>query len=126
MNLMTDEQDRKVRLAALKIFSNLCDEWSILPEQSFGILGFAYVEEFYAWQNGELGRVNNDKALEMLSHLMAIYKLLHQIFANQKQANAWLLKSNSGFNGASALSVIIEKGLDGASIVRRYLEQQLG
>jgi hypothetical protein len=36
MNLMTDEQDRKVRLAALKIFSNLCDEWSILPEQSFG------------------------------------------------------------------------------------------
>lgn len=126
MNLMTDEQDRKVRLAAVKIFSNLCAEWSILPEQSFKLLGFADVEDFYAWQSGELDRVNNDKALEMLSHLMAIYQLLHQIFANQAQANAWLLKANSVFNGASAVSVISEKGLTGASIVRRYLEQQLG
>ena len=117
MNLMTDEQDRKVRLAALKIFSNLCDEWSILPEQSFGILGFAYVEEFYAWQNGELGRVNNDKALEMLSHLMAIYKLLHQIFANQKQANAWLLKSNSGFNGVIAQMGERLNGIQEAGVV---------
>ncbi|TXH96608.1 MAG: hypothetical protein E6Q75_06985 [Rheinheimera sp.] len=126
MNLMTDEQDRKVRMAAVKIFSNLCTEWSILPEQSPGLLGFADVEELFAWQNGELDRVNNDKALEMLSHLMAIYKLLHQIFANQKQANAWLLKSNSGFNGDSALNVIQENGLNGGSVVRRYLEQQLG
>lgn len=125
MNLMTDERDRKVRLAAVKIFSNLCVEWSILPEKSFMLLGFADVEELFAWQNEDLDRVNSDKALEMLSHLMAIYKLLHQIFANQKQANAWLVKSNSGFNGASALSVIMEKGLDGASIVRRYLERQL-
>ena len=125
MNLMTDERDRKVRLAAVKIFSNLCVEWSILPEKSFMLLGFADAEELFAWQNGDLDRVNSDKALEMLSHLMAIYQLLHQIFANQKQANAWLLKSNSGFNGASALSVIMEKGLDGSSIVRRYLERQL-
>ena len=126
MNLMTDERDRKVRLAAVKIFSNLCVEWSILPEKSFMLLGFADAEELFAWQNGDLDRVNSDKALEMLSHLMAIYQLLHQIFANQKQANAWLLKSNSGFNGDSALNVIQENGLNGGSVVRRYLEQQLG
>jgi len=125
MNLMTDEQDRKVRMAAVKIFSNLCTEWSILPEQSPGLLGFADVEELFAWQNGELDRVNNDKALEMLSHLMAIYKLVHQIFANQKQANAWLLKSNGNFNSASAFHYIIENGLAGMIKVRLYLEQQL-
>jgi hypothetical protein len=125
MNLMTDEQDRKVRLAALKIFSNLCDEWSILPEQSFGLLGLADVEDFYAWQSGELDRINNDRAFEMLSHLMAIYKLLHQIFVNHAQANAWLLKSNRNFNSASTFNYVIENGLAGASHVRWYLERQL-
>lgn len=125
MNLMTDEQDRRVRIAAIKIFSNLCVEWSIQPEKSFGLLGFADVEDFYAWQSGELDRVNNDKTLEMLSHLMVIYKLLHQIFVNQAQANAWILKANSDFNGASTFSYIIENGLAGASRVRWYLERQL-
>lgn len=125
MNLMTDEQDRRVRIAAVKIFSNLCVEWSIQPEKSFGLLGFADVEDFYAWQSGELDRVNNDKTLEMLSHLMVIYKLLHQFFVNQAQANAWILKANSEFNGASTFSYIIENGLAGASRVRWYLERQL-
>ena len=125
MNLMTDEQDRRFRIAAVKIFSNLCVEWSILPEKSFGLLGFADVEELFAWQNEDLDRVNSDKALEMLSHLMVIYKLLHQIFVNQAQANAWILKANSDFNGASTFSYIIENGLAGASRVRWYLERQL-
>lgn len=125
MNLMTDEQDRKVRLAAIKIFCNLCVEWSIQPEKSFGLLGFADAEELFAWQNGDFDRVNNDKALEMLSHLMAIYKLIHQIFVNQAQANAWILKANSDFNDATTVSYIIENGLAGASRVRWYLERQL-
>ena len=125
VDFMLDEQEKKVRLVALKIFSKLCAEWSLLPEQSFGLLGFADAEDCYAWQNGNLDNFGNDRVLVIVSHLIAINKLLHQIFRERSQANAWLLKANSAFNGASAASVIGEMGLTGAAIVREYLERQL-
>lgn len=121
---MTDEKTERLNAVGYALFNNLAREWSLSLEESYRLLGFQDIDTFSAWKINGLDDKTNADALKMLSHLMAIYELLHQLFTVQAQANTWFLKPNQAFDGYSCLDYILQHGLVGAVQVRSYLEAQ--
>lgn len=74
--------------------------------------------------SGELNSEHTD-SLTLVSQLMAIYKKLHQIFANPIRANAWMLKSNLELQGLSGLELALQKSLVGAKDLNSYLARKV-
>ena len=109
---------------ALKFYRFITNEWQISAGESRKLFSFLDDKQFETWLSGDLHQEQQD-ILVLVSHLMAIYKILHQLFREPGQANAWMTKPNEKFQQCSCLGVIAENGLDGALAVRRYLEYQL-
>ena len=109
---------------ALKFYRFIANEWQISAGESRKLFSFLDDKQFEIWLSGDLHQEQQD-ILVLVSHLMAIYKILHQLFREPGQSNAWMTKPNEQFQHRSCLGVIAENGLDGALAVRRYLEYQL-
>ena len=121
---MTDEKTERLNSVGYALLMDLSKEWSLSLEESYHLLGFKDVDTFSDWQIHGLDNSHNSYALQMVSHLMAIYQLLHQLFSIPSQANAWFLQPNQAFEGYSCLNYILQNGLVGAGKVRSYLESQ--
>lgn len=121
---MADEKTERLNAVAYALFMDLSREWSLSLEESYSLLGFQDFDTFDAWQINGLDNSTDGYALKMISHLLAIYQLLHQMFRIHEQANAWFLRPNQAFAGHSCLEFILQNGLVGASKVRSYLESQ--
>ncbi|GAB2916192.1 hypothetical protein [Rheinheimera gaetbuli] len=106
---------------ALKLFRHIANEWQLPAEQSRKLFPSLEDEQFEDWMSGNLNSEQPD-LLVLVSHLMAIYKLLHQIFPKPVQANAWILKPNSELQNFSGFELIIRQHSEGAKVVRSYLE----
>ncbi len=121
---MTDEKTKRLNSVGYALFKDLSREWSLSLEESYRLLGFKDVDTFSAWHTHGWDNSNNAYALQMVSHLLAIYQLLHQLFSIPAQANAWFLKPNQALEGYSCLNYILQNGLVGAAKVRSYLASQ--
>jgi antitoxin component HigA of HigAB toxin-antitoxin module len=109
---------------ASKFYRHITNEWQISAEESRKLFSFLDDKQFESWLSGGL-HLEQPDILVLVSHLMAIYKLLHQLYLDPAQANAWMTKPNEYFQHRSCLDIIAADGLDGALVVKRYLESQL-
>lgn len=108
---------------ALKLFNFIANEWQISTEQSRKFFLFLENKQVEGWKSDNLNTEQPDLLL-FVSHLMAIYQLLHQIFPDPDQANAWMSKPSKEFQHHSCLDVISQDGLKGTLAVQSYLESQ--
>lgn len=121
---MIDAKTERLNTVGYTLFNGLSKEWSLSLEESYRLLGFQDVDTFNAWLIQKVDNSPNGYALQMVSHLLAIHQLLHQVFGIHAQANSWFLKPNQAFDGYSCLNYILQNGLVGAAKVRSYLEAQ--
>lgn len=106
---------------AAKIFNHIMDKWQINDSQRASLAGLNS-EDFASWQCCDL--ISSSSGLPVLvSHLMAIHTLLHQLFHNAEQADSWITRPNSNLDGLSAIELIQQQqGVTGAVKVRNLLE----
>ncbi|PXX93231.1 DUF2384 domain-containing protein [Marinobacter vulgaris] len=109
--LLKDTDPSVVSNTALKVFRRITEEWGLSEQEKFQLLGVSSSSDI----------VISKKTLERISYVLGIYKNLRILFPTQQQANSWIKKPNAGFDGESALSVMMRD----PSIVRRYLDGQL-
>lgn len=106
---------------AARIFSHLMNEWRIDDKDARLLVPWLSDQDYSDWRNSHLNS-ESTLSLELVSHLMAIYKLLHQTFSAPEQANAWVKKPNTNLSGNSAIDTIRNEGITGALKVRTLLE----
>ena len=118
---MTDKKSQ----VALKAFFNLTKEWELNSDQQVNLLGLPLEQSLINYKNDKEISLSKEK-LERISYLLGIYKCLHTVFTNKKQANTWIHHSNRDtlFQGKSALDFMTKGGRQNLKKVRTYLESQ--
>ena len=106
--LLKDTDPSVVSSTALKVFRRIAQEWGLSESEKFQLLGVPRDTDI----------VISDKALERISCVLGIYKSLRITFPTRQQANSWIRKPNSFFDGQPALSVMVKD----PAIVRQYLD----
>lgn len=109
--ILKDTDPLVVSKTALKVFRRISEEWGLSEQEESQLLGVSSSQDI----------VISDKTLERISYVLGIYKNLRILFPTQQQANSWIKKPNTVFDGESALSVMMRD----PSIVRRYLDGQV-
>ncbi len=109
--------------AALRAFVNLATAWDLSTDDQCRLLGQPARATFYRWRQGQIGGVTPD-VLERLSHLLAIFGVLQQVFNDPAQADAWLRRPNPApvFGGRTALDRLRQGRIADLLDVRRYVE----
>lgn len=105
---------------ALKVFFNITDDWELTTQDQIVLLGNPTNSTFHQWRNKHGPALPHD-TLERISYVIGIYKDLRLLFPTEEQANTWLEKTNSAFDGSSALSIMLQGATSDLANVRRYL-----
>ncbi len=119
-NVLNSRDPKEISAVALKAFFNITQAWQISSKQEMILLGAPARSTFYKWRGGT-GPVVKHDTLERISHLLAIYKSLREIFPNEQQANEWPNKANQAFAQDSAINFMLKGGVSHLLDVRRYL-----
>lgn len=108
---------------ALRAFFRVAVAWQLGLAAQWALLGHPPRATYYRWKQGDPGGLRPD-TLERLSHIVAIHDLLHQLFDDPAQADAWLHRPNSapGFESAPALDRLTPGRMADLVDLRRYLE----
>lgn len=117
---------REMAGPGLRTFFRICEKWGVSPERQVLILGCRDGTTFDAWQRGDYAEVSED-VLIRISYVLGIYKALHTIFPDERNADGWVTAPNSSplFAGRSAIDLMVEGGVGGLASVRSYLEAQV-
>lgn len=110
-----------INTVGAKLFLYITSEWGLTTDTAKPLLSVFSDDEYNHWISGTVS-AETSQALELVSHLIAIYKLLHTIFQNSEQANAWVSKPSAFFDNISALDVIRADNFAGVISVRTLLE----
>jgi hypothetical protein len=114
-----------VRLAeaARQTFRQIAMAWSLTYQEQSALLGQP-VEIAFAVLYSSASGATRAETLERASYLIGIYVALHNIFSDQRQADGWIRRPNTGrlFNGASALALMCSGQLIDLAAVREHLE----
>ncbi len=116
---------RKVAKVAIKMFFNICQQWSLSSEQMLILLGEPSTSLFYKWKRGDVSNLPKD-TLERISYLSGVYKALQIIFEEKNQADSWIKRPSSDFNGKSALDVMLGGNVVDLAGIRKYLDSYRG
>ena len=119
--------DRKLSGPALRAFFNISEKWHLSDQDKILLLGSPGRTTFYKWKNAKEAVLPKD-TLERISYILGIYKALHLIFSDNKNADEWVAKPNKCplFGGKSALARMLSGNVADLYIVRRYLDTQRG
>lgn len=112
-----------VTQVALKTFFNIAEKWQATEAQQMKMLGLGDKSELTSWKQDGLKEIPKEN-LERISHVLAIYRSLRNLFPTSSRADAWIRKSNDKFNGLSALDFICQEPKDGLVDVRKFLQTQ--
>lgn len=114
---------------ALKAALNIAARWQLTDAQLATLLGEVPLPTLRRWkrQLKQAGRVRTELTrdqLDRVSYLLGIYKALHILFPDAGQADGWVKRPNRapGFDGRSALDVMLQGGMDDLQNVRRHLD----
>ena len=123
--MATDATSDLLRVG-MKQFFHITSQWHATEEQQRRLLGVQEYNQVDLHEASamEIEAVCHNDLMLRLSHLQCIYSLLHTLFQEERQANAWPGKINDHFDGRSALDIMAAKDLSGLIVVRNYLEQQ--
>lgn len=117
---MTQAEGQAMFRAALNLFGR----WGLTDEQA-AVLTDMPVRTFRRWKAEGPGRLSRD-GLARLSNLMGIHKALRLIFQEPQRGYDWIKASNTAFDGASAVEVMLGGELTDIMRVRRYLDAERG
>lgn len=118
---LQSQDAEKVSQISFKVFFNISASWNLSTDDERILLGLPQKSTFEKWRNGEWSHVSED-ALERISYVIGIYKVLRTIFPTEAQADAWPNKANDYFGGDSAMQVMLKGSVNDLSNVRRYLD----
>ena len=110
--------------AAIEVFQGLADLWQLSTDDQLLLLGSPGRSTFFKWKK-DGGTLPRD-TIERVSHLLAIHKALEILLPDPRAADGWLRRSNSQFNGQSALDVMRGGQVIDIYRVRQYVDAQRG
>ena len=97
MKNSVDINDPDTLVKAAKLFGNIAKAWDLNDEQILKILPV---------------ELEGRERLLAISAVLGIYKSLHLIFANKQQANSWVHRVNTHYEGMSALEFMFKNGVE--------------
>lgn len=115
----SEEETRAMQRAVVGLF----ERWQLTDTEASVLLGEISPRTFQRWKQGQYGRVGIDLAARM-SNLLGIHKALRMLFADRERGYGWIRRSNSAFEGMSALDVMLGGQITDLMRVRRYLDAQ--
>lgn len=112
---------------ALRAFFRISDRWDLDTEQERLLLGSPGRSTFFRWKRDLSGQLPQD-ALERISYILGIYKALHLLFSDDRQADGWVRRPNAAplFGGRPALERMLGGQVADLFVVRQYLDAQRG
>ncbi|QDW66612.1 MbcA/ParS/Xre antitoxin family protein [Luteimonas granuli] len=118
---------RDLAAPALRAFFRITALWGLGNEQERVLLGSPGRSTFYRWKRDLSGQLPHD-VLERISYVLGIYKALHLIFGNERQADEWIGRPNDAplFGGRPALERMLGGHVADLFVVRQYLDAQRG
>lgn len=109
----------KVDSVAVKLLNNIvCKEWGLSQPHANALLNGGYVNEDLSFAKDVC---LTQEQRERISMIVAIYKALNVLFAKPQQANTWICRPNTVFDGLSALDVMLKPEQNGLEVIQRYL-----
>ena len=110
---------------ALSAFFAISEKWGLNSEQERRLLGLPGRSAFSRWKREHRGRISHD-VIERISYVLGIYKALHILFADNKQADSWVTRANAAplFCGQTALDRMLAGQVADLYLVRCYLDTQ--
>lgn len=117
---------KKMSGPAMRTFLAIAKAWDLSVDEQRGLLGWPPASTFHKYKSGEVGLLGYDM-LTRISLVLGIYKALHILY-DDGLADRWpkLPNSNDQFGGHSALTLMIESGIDGLYRTRRLLDARRG
>lgn len=118
---------RDIAGPALRAFFRISERWGLSTDQERLLLGSPGRSTFFRWKRDLAGHVPQD-VLERISYVLGIYKALHLIFSNDRQADGWVNRPNLTplLGGRSALDRMLGGQVADLFVVRQYLDAQRG
>lgn len=110
---------------ALRAFFAIAEKWGLSAHEERTLLGCPPRSTFSRWKVARRGRLGPD-VLDRISYMLGIYRALHEQFPDANQADGWVRRSNSFFDGNSALKRMLSGGIADLHAVRRLLESRSG
>ena len=112
---------------AVRAFLKIAEAWQLDTEEQRALLGWPASSTFLKYKSAQAGTLPYD-ALMRISLALGIYKALHILFADDAIADTWIRLPNTNplFGGRSALTLMLETGMDGMYHVRRLLDARRG
>lgn len=112
---------------ALRAFFRISALWGLNTDQERVLLGNPGRSTYFRWKRDQQGPLSQD-VLERISYLLGIYKALHILFADDRQADGWVNRPNAAplFGGGTALQRMLGGQVADLYVVRQYLDAQRG
>jgi uncharacterized protein (DUF2384 family) len=113
----------QVNKIGLKVFFNIMDSWAQPVESQMNFLGIKDSDEFAKLKDQPSPNISQEN-LTRISFLIKIRQYLHTIFENKEQADCWINKPNTKYEGSSASEYMCLNGTQGIEDVCNYLFSQ--
>ncbi|MGB1199546.1 MAG: DUF2384 domain-containing protein [Thalassotalea sp.] len=120
-----ESQDLSKQKIAIKLFFYIMKEWNVDEPAQYILLGNPSMDSFHYWQEPHDFIELPQDTLLRISYCVNIYKILHTIFTNKVQANAWVSKINITFQKKTALDRMISGDINSLKEINQYLSSQL-
>lgn len=113
--------------AALKTFFRIAQLWQLTAEQQMTLLGLTSPSTYYKWRKTPPRKLSPDM-LERVSYVFGIYKALQILLPNERQADSWVRRPNTGplFGGKPPLERMLSGQVADLYVVRRHLDAARG
>lgn len=115
----------EVARVSMKTFFNICEKWQLSTEEAMLLLGRPSRATFFKWKRETAKKLTDDQ-LTRISLVLGVYKALRVLFPTEQQANAWINKPNSYFDGKPAREQFCSGHILSMINLRRYLDAMRG
>ena len=117
---ITDREAAALARATINLFGR----WELSDDEARRVMGNMSVQTWNHWQSGQIDEINQELRTRMAA-LMGIHKGLRILFVDPERGYRWIRKSNTGFEGRSALEVMQSGKIADLIAVRDYLDRQV-
>jgi uncharacterized protein (DUF2384 family) len=113
--------------AALNTFFRIADRWALSPEEQMTLLGMTSPSTYYKWKKEPPRKVAPDM-LERISYVFGIYRALHILLPNERQADRWVRRPNANplYGGGTPLERMLSGQVADLFVVRSHLDWERG
>jgi len=109
---------------ALPTVCRVLSDWQCSDQEKAELLGFTAEEEFKEVASNPTDHMFTTEQAERMSYILNIFRSLHTLFSESKQADEWVNKPNTAkiFGGRSVLELMRGGALRDLALVSNYLK----